>query len=246
MPSLKVGLVATAIYLAVIAIGMAITVRVYDTAYGTPLMISHFWATELVLVSIVLFFIWRFFGFARAGFGPMKWSALVWFLPAYIVLFMMIVRIVPVVATGHLTPDQMRLLGWITLTTFLIGFSEEVLFRGILLRGAMASLTVIQAMFLSTVAFSLLHAVNVFGGLPLGAMIYQLAFTFIVGFFLAPLALRLGNLWPLIIWHWLWDFALFAGDYLGVSQPLILTGLMVQVVIALTMWSVEMRRSASA
>ncbi len=246
MPSLKVGLATTAVYLMGVAIGMAITVRVYDTAYGTPIMISHFWLTELLLVLLLLFVIRRFFGFRAAGFGPMNWPALIWFLPAFVTLAMVLGRVVPTVMAGDLQLEQMRLLAAIAFTTFLVGFSEEVMFRGILLRGALARLSVIQAMFLSAVAFSLLHLVNLAGGLPLAAAIYQLAFTFIVGFFLAPLALRLGNLWPLIIWHWLWDLALFSGDYLGANQPLILTGLLIQAVIALGMWSTEMRRSASA
>ncbi len=242
MPSLRRGLEATAIYIMIVALGMAITVRVYDAAYGTPMMISHFWMTELLLVLLVLFYVKRFFGWEGVGFGRMNWRSMLWFLPAYGALAMAFVGIFPVVISGDLTAAQWQLLGLITFTTFLIGFSEEVMFRGILLRGALARISVVPAMFVSAVAFSLLHSVNLLGGLSLVAVIYQLAFTFVVGFFLAPLALRIGNLWPLIIWHWLWDLALFSGAFLDVGHSPVLIGLLIQAMIALVMWRSDMRR----
>ncbi|WNZ43761.1 CPBP family intramembrane metalloprotease [Leptolyngbya boryana CZ1] len=62
------------------------------------------------------------------------------------------------------------------------------------------------AMLVSAIAFALLHAVNVFGGVPLLAVPIQLLNTFQFGFFFAPLMLKLNNILPLIIFHWLWDF----------------------------------------
>jgi hypothetical protein len=70
-------------------------------------------------------------------------------------------------------------------------------------------------MFVSAIAFSLLHAVNVFGGMALLNVPMQLIMTFLFGFLLAPLMLKLNNIVPLILFHWLWDFVLFAAPLLG-------------------------------
>jgi len=243
MPSLKVGLQATAIYIAVVALGMVAIFRIYDAAYGSPVMISHFWPVELILTIITLYYVTRYFGFAGAGFGRMNWAGLIGFLPAYACLAVMLVRSGEVMFSGTLTPADWRILGLVTFTTFLIGFSEEVMFRGVLLRGALVRLSPIQAMLLSALAFSLLHGVNGFAGQTTTNMLYQLAFTFVVGFFLAPLALRIGNLWPLIIWHWMWDFALFSGVVLDISHPYALIGILVQVVISVGMWGAALKQT---
>jgi uncharacterized protein len=50
-------------------------------------------------------------------------------------------------------------------------------------------------------AFSLLHAVNVFGGVSLLSMCIQLVLTFLFGFLFAPLMIELNNILPLIIFH---------------------------------------------
>ncbi|MFD3156834.1 CPBP family intramembrane glutamic endopeptidase [Haloimpatiens sp. FM7330] len=68
-----------------------------------------------------------------------------------------------------------------------------------------------KAIIISAVSFSLLHSVNIFGGNSVSSTIMQIIFTFIMGLCFAPLALKVKNLYPLIIFHWLWDFVLIAG-----------------------------------
>ncbi|MBX7124094.1 MAG: CPBP family intramembrane metalloprotease, partial [Cyclobacteriaceae bacterium] len=41
------------------------------------------------------------------------------------------------------------------------------------------------------------------------ATISQLAMTFVFGLYAATVSLKIRNLWPLIIFHWLWDFMTF-------------------------------------
>ncbi len=243
MPSLKIGLQATAFYIAVVALGMIYVYVIRAEPYGTALMVSHFWVVELILCGIVLYYIIRYFGWSGVGFGRINWRATVWMLPAYMVLGAMLLVQVPKLMDGSLTAAEWSLLGWLTLTTFMIGFSEEVMFRGILLRGALTRLSVVQAMVLSAALFALMHAVNVLAGQPFENTLQQLAFTFLVGFFLAPIALKIGNLWPLIIWHWLWDLVLFSTDVLGGFQPFAFLGLLFQAVISLWLWREVMQKS---
>jgi membrane protease YdiL (CAAX protease family) len=44
-----------------------------------------------------------------------------------------------------------------------------------------------------------------------------MGFTFAFGICLAPLALRLGSLWPLALFHGLWDFALISNSIVGAN-----------------------------
>lgn len=84
------------------------------------------------------------------------------------------------------------------------------MFRGILLRGALARYNVIASLLISAVGFSLLHSVNIFGGEPTNEVGSQMFATLMDGLFMAPIAILVGNLIQLIIAHFLWDFILLA------------------------------------
>ncbi len=237
MPSLKVAIRATAVYFAVVALGLAYLFQIANAAYGKTPMIVQSWMIQIILCAVCLYYVWRYFGWSGAGFAQCNWRGLVWLLPAYLVLVLLFIEAVPAMLSGSLSSADRNVLAALAFTTFLIGFSEEVMFRGILLRGALTRLSVAPAMLLSAVAFSFVHALNGLGSQPGSDMLQHLAFTFLVGFFLAPVALRIGNLWPLIIWHWLWDMAVFSSGILGVIQPFALAGILTQVIISLVLWS---------
>lgn len=102
---------------------------------------------------------------------------------------------------------------WITLfivcaVTLMVGFAEEYMFRGVVLAIAARRYGVFGGMLISAVFFSLLHAVNILGGLSVGDVFQQMLNTLIFGLVLAPLAILIGRLWPLVIVHWMWDFLL--------------------------------------
>jgi membrane protease YdiL (CAAX protease family) len=86
-------------------------------------------------------------------------------------------------------------------TTLLVGLGEETMYRGIVLHAFLTTNRVRFAMLVSAIAFSLLHAVNVFGGVSLLSVPAQLIMTFLLGFFFAPLMLKLNNILPLMIFH---------------------------------------------
>jgi len=96
-------------------------------------------------------------------------------------------------------------------------------------------------MFVSAIGFSLLHAVNVFGGVPLLGVPMQLITTFLFGFLLAPLMLKLNNILPLILFHWLWDFVLFAAPLLGEQtntavDTIALLNIPIEIIIGTVLW----------
>ena len=90
----------------------------------------------------------------------------------------------------------------------LIGFVEEVFFRGLILR-AIAPRGLWKAAIISSIVFGLLHSLNLLAGAnPLDTLL-QLGYTLAIGFGFAAVGLRTRVIWPLVIIHGLIDFASF-------------------------------------
>lgn len=119
----------------------------------------------------------------------------------------------------------------------LVGFSEELMFRGIVLYAFKADDSVLKEIVVSAVCFSALHSVNVFGGSPVIGVIAQLGLTFIFGMCFAPLAIKIQNIWPLIIFDWLWDFILISGSVFGHNNNFFSTlGILLNIILAIVLW----------
>lgn len=92
---------------------------------------------------------------------------------------------------------------WLAIAV-LVGFVEEVAFRGLILR-ALAPGGVRRAAVVSSVLFGLMHAVNPLFGADLGATLLQMGYATAMGFAFAAVALRTGTIWPLVVIHALVD-----------------------------------------
>lgn len=102
-----------------------------------------------------------------------------------------------------------RIISFVAINCILVGISEELMFRGILFRGALEKMTVTKALILSTILFGLVHVFNVFiTGLFLDSAIQAMA-AFMSGIFYVAVRIRTRSLYPMIIVHALWDFSLF-------------------------------------
>lgn len=148
---------------------------------------------------------WRLVGFRKASprtlllIAPMLLPALVNFYP------------------GCLFPGWAEIAGYL-LVALSVGFVEEVLFRGVMLR-TVEPLGQVRAVVVTTVMFSLSHLLNVFGGGAWWQSAMQVGYTAAIGVAFAALALRGGALWPLIIVHGLIDFVAFLANPALVSDP---------------------------
>jgi uncharacterized protein len=95
--------------------------------------------------------------------------------------------------------------------TLLVGFSEEVMFRGILFHATKASFGYAGAVAITAAVFGLMHVLNgLITGKPVRA-VEQAFLTVLFGYWIGAVRLYLSTIYPLIIIHWLWDFGLFAG-----------------------------------
>lgn len=105
-------------------------------------------------------------------------------------------------ATGA-PPARIALM--VAVNTFMVGMSEELMFRGFLFRGLLARCRVWPAVLLSSLAFGVVH---VFNGLMTGQWIdagiqATAAFMLAIGFI--AIRIRTESLYPMMIVHGLWD-----------------------------------------
>lgn len=235
----KIAIFAALIYTAIMGFGMFYMKNFRGISYEQPEMTTVFWFVLLVLNAINVFFVIRYFGWQEIGFRQLKPKQLLWFVPSISVLLAMwaIVLLVGFPSTP-LDAAQWRLLALVGFTTFLVGVGEEVMYRGIVLHAFLTTKRVLWAMLASAIGFAILHSINVFGGLPLIGMIGQLILTFLLGFLFAPLAIKLNNLWPLIIFHWLWDFVLFSAPIVGNPNltSLVFIHVLIEIIVGTLLW----------
>ncbi|MDX2229782.1 MAG: type II CAAX endopeptidase family protein [Leptolyngbyaceae cyanobacterium bins.349] len=202
----QIAVLAAFIYTAVMGVAMFYMKTFQGITYGDPEMMTVFWIVLLGLNFLNVFWVTRYFSWQAIGFRRLDRKQLLWFLPAIMMLIALWVVFLSGLARASLSAAQWQLFALVGFTTLLVGLGEEIMYRGIVLHAFLTTRRVRWAMLVSAIAFSLLHAVNVFGGVPLLAVPIQLLNTFQFGFFFAPLMLKLNNILPLIIFHWLWDF----------------------------------------
>ncbi|MBN8564566.1 MAG: CPBP family intramembrane metalloprotease [Leptolyngbya sp. UWPOB_LEPTO1] len=202
----QIAIVAAVLYTAIMGIGMFYMKTFMGITYGQPEMMNLLWFILILLNIVNIFWVTRYFSWQAIGFRRLNRQQLLWFLPLIAVLIATWVVFLSGLARVSLSAAQWQSFALVGFTTLLVGFGEEIMYRGIVLHAFLTTGRVRWAMLVSAIAFALLHAVNVFGGVPLLAVPIQLLNTFQFGFFFAPLMLKLNNILPLIIFHWLWDF----------------------------------------
>lgn len=246
MPSLGRGILATGTYVALIAAASVYVFQIAAPPADMQATLAALFPFQLLAVVLSMWLVVRGSGWRKAGFGQLDWTATIWLLPSFAVLAVMGWDIAHALNREALVVLGTTGLLLFVVTPFMIAFSEEVVFRGILLRGAMASLPVMYAMLLSAALFGMFHWVNGIAGQGLSGTTNQVVFALLVGFFLAPIALRIGNLWPLIIWHWLWNVAVFFSQLVDLFHPFVIVGIAMQAVISIWLWADMIRHPRPA
>jgi uncharacterized protein len=125
------------------------------------------------------------------------------------VLFVLSITATLIVAPWHEWSVGLVLL--ILFGTMMVGFAEEIVYRGYLLIGARARFSEVGAWFLTSVLFALFHGLNILTGQSVGTTIQQVGFAFIMGSGLYLVRRVSGLLIVGMVIHGLWDFASFIG-----------------------------------
>lgn len=228
-----------AVYVALMAVGMAVMHHGFGLSYGAPEMAYVVLPTEVVLSAWAVLAARRQGGWRSLTLGRPRPAGLLWLLPMALPMLATaaLVGLDLVRAAPTLQPAQWRLLAVVAGCTALVGFSEELVFRGLLLRGAWRLSGLFHALLVSALGFALLHSVNVLGGSPPGQVGIQLAVTFLFGLAFGPLAVKVGALWPLMVLHFLWDFSLIGSQVLPGGTPALAGVLLpVQLLLGPVLW----------
>ena len=100
-----------------------------------------------------------------------------------------------------------------TLSMILVGFVEEMIFRGFLLRAMLSENKPVVAISVSAVTFGIGHIINLFTGQAGFETVVQIFFAISWGFILTMVCYKSGSIIPCIIAHSLIDvLSLFATD----------------------------------
>jgi membrane protease YdiL (CAAX protease family) len=237
----QIAIAAAVLYTAIMGGAMFYMKAFRGITYGEPEMMTVFWFVLIGLNLLNVFWVTRYFGWQAIGFRPLDPKQLLWFLPSIAVLIAMWVVCLTGLSQTSLSAAQWQLFAVAGFTTLLVGLGEEIMYRGIVLHAFLTTNRVRWAMLVSAIGFALLHAVNVFGGVPLLAVPMQLGMTFLWGLFFAPLMLKFNNIVPLIIFHWLWDFVLFVAPLMGEQVhrsvgAIALLNIPIEIIVGLMLW----------
>jgi membrane protease YdiL (CAAX protease family) len=199
---LAIALVAVAVW-----VGITMGAGLLQVAPGTSL--DKFASEQLVwgppaaaafMLLVAWVMGWRDLGFNRvrpAGSWRLLWLPML-LVCGFIAFAILMDR--PVPASVVLT---------VAINTMMVGFSEELAFRGVLWGGARKAMPFWAAFFLVTFLFGIVHVLNaLMTGQFAGAGVQAFNAMLSGAAFLA-LRIRTHSLIPVMIVHWLWDLAVF-------------------------------------
>ena len=121
---------------------------------------------------------------------------------------------------GKAVFSRLELIPALALECLAIGLMEELLFRGLLqplfldaFKGKNYSTLVAVAV--NSALFGLWHLVNLFSGAPIAPTLLQVGYSFLIGAMLSAVFIRVGNIFPCILLHALFDFGGYIVPTLG-------------------------------
>lgn len=156
---------------------------------------------------------WRDLGFRAPS--PPGWWKLLW-LPALYLAGLGAVAL----ATGRFEPAAVTM---VLVNTAMVGFSEELAFRGVLWGGARKAMAFWLAFLLVSLAFGSVHVFNAILTGELAAAGVQALNAFMSGTAYLAIRIRTRSIFPIMVIHALWDLAVFAvgsgGDKTAALPP---------------------------
>ena len=112
----------------------------------------------------------------------------------------------------------------------LVGFVEELIFRGFLFRAMLKDGNEKMAIVISSVTFGMGHIVNLLTGHALAETLVQIVFAVAIGFIFTMVYYKCGSLLPLILAHSIIDvFSVFAVDNAAIHSAYIMVTLLTAV-----------------
>lgn len=122
--------------------------------------------------------------------------------------------------------------------TIAIGLSEELYFRGIILRKLKACFTIKQTVIISSILFAAVHASQAFSGTVLTMVTLTIINAFLFGIVASEIVMLTKSIFPVIIWHALYDFINWISLVSGTTEVfLIIIQSIIMVIYASYLWA---------
>jgi len=107
--------------------------------------------------------------------------------------------------------------------TIAIGVSEEIYFRGVILKRLLDVFTIKQSVIISALFFAIAHASQAFSGTSIILVVLTIINALIFGITAAELFVITESIIPLIIWHILYDFVNWVSLTEGLTEVVIIS-----------------------
>ena len=161
----------------------------------------------LIVISAAMYWFVRKYGLTEK-YGLAGWAknsrAMLWFLPLWLIASC---NLWGGVSVRYPLPGQF----FAVVSMALVGFAEELIFRGFLFKAMLKNGNVRTAVIVSSVTFGLGHILNLFTGHDLIPTLIQVVFAVAFGFAVTMAFYKSGSLLPCILAHSLTDvFSTFA------------------------------------
>lgn len=204
------ALALTSLHTGIMASAMAVMYFIFSTSYGEPNMTVLNLPFLLLLAFLLTLGAKRYFNWDTDFFPPMRKIHLLWLVPILLAILQ-----IYVIFALNADPNNHPLFATaaLLLATMLIGYTEELTFRGILMTGLLrAGRKTLTVIIISGLAFGLFHFVNLLGNAPFDAVLGQVVSTAVTGLCYGAVFWHLKSLWPLMLVHWQWDAALMLAN----------------------------------
>ncbi|WP_312182780.1 CPBP family intramembrane glutamic endopeptidase [Arthrobacter sp.] len=211
-PRVWIGLVIWAGYLGLIYVVQALSGIPYDTWGDSAGNLFLGAGLSLIIATILLALTTTLLGWWRPALYDRNRSRHRW--PIFIPILFAVAAAMNLAGTDWSSYSGAFLAASLTLA--LVGFTEEIVNRGLLLVGFRTRVSEGWVWFLTSALFGLSHFVNVALGADAAGTVQQVFFAFLAGTVFYILRRTTGSLWAAMLLHGLWDFSVFAA---GVGTP---------------------------
>lgn len=187
---------------------------------------SPYMMIGLIVISVLmLLFVWK--NGLLEKYGLSAWAknnrSMLWFLPLWIVASC---NLWGGIAPHYPLPGQV----FAVVSMALVGFAEELIFRGFLFKAMLKDGNVKSAVIVSSVTFGVGHILNLFTGHEFVETLMQVVFAVAFGFMVTMVFYKSGSLLPCILAHSVTDvFSLFSAE----EASSLLNGIIHTVIIAM-------------
>ncbi len=129
---------------------------------------------------------------------------------------------------------------FILINTLLVGFSEELMFRGILFDASLTKFSIWKSIWITSIIFGLIHLPNGFLTGDFTSASTQAMQAVFAGVWFIAIRIRTGSIFPAMIIHGLWDFSIFimtwGAEPAAASEQTLISQLLLPVLLELPLF----------